>query len=35
MIAFEHGLPVTRRADVLNISRGSLYYLPQPVPGVI
>ena len=32
MIDREHGLPVTRQAEVLAISRGSVYYLPRPVP---
>jgi putative transposase len=32
MIDREHGLPVTRQSEVLNISRGSDYYLPRPVP---
>ena len=32
MINREHGLPVTKQAKVLNISRGSVYYLPRPVP---
>jgi putative transposase len=32
MIDREHGLPVTKQAKVLNISRGSVYYLPRPVP---
>lgn len=32
MIDREHDLPVTRQAEVLNISRGSVYYLPRPVP---
>ena len=32
MIDREHDLPVTRQAKVLNISRGSVYYLPRPVP---
>jgi putative transposase len=32
MIDREHGLPVTQQAKVLNISRGSIYYLPRPVP---
>ena len=31
MIDREHRLPVTRQAKVLNISRGSAYYRPQPV----
>ena len=32
MIDREHGLPVSTQAKVLNISRGSVYYLPKPVP---
>ena len=32
MIDREHGLPVTKQAEVLNISRGSVYYLPRLVP---
>jgi putative transposase len=32
MIDREHGLPIVRQADTLNISRGSVYYLPRPVP---
>jgi putative transposase len=32
MIDREHGLSVTGQAKVLNISRGSVYYLPRPVP---
>jgi putative transposase len=31
MIDREHDLPITRQAEVLNISRGSVYYLPRPV----
>jgi putative transposase len=31
MIDREHGLPITRQAEVLHISRGSVYYLPRPV----
>jgi putative transposase len=31
MIDREHGLPVSKQAKVLNISRGSVYYLPRPV----
>lgn len=31
MIDREHRLPVTRQAKVLNLSRGSAYYRPQPV----
>ena len=32
MIDREHNLPITKQADVLCISRGSVYYLPRPVP---
>ena len=32
MIDREHELPVVKQAEVLNISRGSVYYLPRPVP---
>ena len=31
MIARAHDLPITKQAKVLNISRGSVYYLPRPV----
>jgi len=31
MIDRSHGLPVTRQAMVLGISRGSVYYQPRPV----
>jgi putative transposase len=31
MIDRTHKLPVTRQADLLHISRGSVYYLPKPV----
>ena len=31
MIDRDHELPLTRQAELLGISRGSLYYLPQPV----
>lgn len=31
MIGREHDLPITRQAEVLNISRCSVYYLPRPV----
>ena len=33
MIVRAHDLPITRQAKVLNISRGSVYYLPRPVSG--
>ena len=32
MIDREHELPVTKQAQVLRISRGTVYYLPRPVP---
>ena len=32
MIDREHDLPITKQAHVLRISRGSVYYLPRPVP---
>jgi putative transposase len=32
MIDREHDLPIVRQAKVLHISRGSVYYLPRPVP---
>jgi putative transposase len=31
MIERDHELPITRQAKLLNISRGTVYYLPQPV----
>jgi putative transposase len=31
MIDRTHNLPVSRQAELLNISRGSVYYLPKPV----
>ena len=31
MIDRSHDLPVARQAKALNISRGSVYYLPRPV----
>jgi putative transposase len=31
MIDRDHKLSITRRASLLNISRGTVYYLPQPV----
>lgn len=33
MIDRHHDLPITRQAELLAISRGSLYYLPRPVSG--
>jgi putative transposase len=32
MIDRAHDLPISKQAEVLNISRGSVYYLPRPVP---
>ena len=32
MIDRKHALSITRQAEVLRISRGSVYYLPRPVP---
>jgi putative transposase len=32
MIDREHELPIAKQAEVLNISRGSVYYRPKPVP---
>jgi putative transposase len=32
MIDRKHDLSITRQAEVLQISRGSVYYLPRPVP---
>ena len=32
MIDRSHALPVTRQAQQLGISRGSVYYLPRPIP---
>jgi putative transposase len=32
MIDRQHDLPITKQAEVLCISRGSVYYLPRPVP---
>ena len=31
MIDREHDLPITKQAELLKISRGSVYYLPRPV----
>ena len=31
MIDRDHKLPITRQAKLLDISRGTVYYLPQPV----
>lgn len=32
MIDRSHALPLSRQTEELEISRGSLYYQPQPVP---
>src|SRR6516164_6275218 len=32
MIDRAHDLPIGKQAEALNISRGSVYYLPRPVP---
>ena len=32
MIARAHDLPISKQAEALGISRGSVYYLPWPVP---
>ncbi len=32
MIDREHDLAIAKQAEALNISRGSVYYLPRPVP---
>jgi putative transposase len=34
MIDREHDLPITKQAEILRISRGTVYYLPRPVPEV-
>ena len=34
MIIREHDLPIAQQAEVLNISRGSVYYLPRPVSAI-
>jgi putative transposase len=31
MIERKHALPITRQAELLDMSRGSVYYLPRPV----
>ena len=31
MIDRAHDLPITKQAEALNISRGSVYYLPRPM----
>jgi putative transposase len=32
MIDRQHDLPITKQAEVLCVSRGSVYYLPRPGP---
>ena len=32
MIDRVHDLPIAKQAEALNISRGSVYYLPRPAP---
>jgi putative transposase len=32
MIDRQHDLPITKQAEVLCISRSSVYYLPRPMP---
>jgi len=32
MIDRKHDLSISKQAEALNISRGSVYYLPRPVP---
>src|SRR5436190_24373181 len=34
MIDRAHDLPITKQAEALNISRGSIYYLPRSVSDV-
>ncbi len=34
MIDREHDLPLTRQAQILGLSRGSLYYVPAPVSNI-
>jgi putative transposase len=31
MIDRAHDLPITKQAEALKISRGSVYYLPRPI----
>ena len=31
MIDREHDLPITKQAEILKISRGSVFYVPRPV----
>jgi putative transposase len=28
----KHNLPMNKQTEALNISRGSVYYMPRPVP---
>jgi putative transposase len=32
MIDRDHDLPLAKQAEILRVSRGSIYYLPRPVP---
>ena len=32
MIDRRHDLPITKQAEVLRVSRSSVYYTPRPVP---
>lgn len=32
MIEPTHNLPTSRQAELLNISRSNVYYLPRPMP---
>jgi putative transposase len=32
MIDRQHDLPITKQAELLRVSRGSVYYLPRPAP---
>jgi putative transposase len=32
MIDVEHALPITRQAQLLELSRASVYYLPRATP---
>src|SRR6202035_5403316 len=32
MIDRTHDLPITKQAEVLRISRGTVYYVPRPMP---
>ena len=33
MIDRTHALPITRQAEIVNISRGSVYYESEPISG--